>query len=125
MAETAESSTKADIYKPTAKEKSLIEAMSDPENRFLNVSELCKVAEISRDSYYSMMKKPQFLEYYKQAQFEVVKGSIAKVLNATINFAVSNPKCHGDRKILLEMGEMYREKKDIELTATQRLEDFL
>lgn len=114
MAETA---TKADIYKPTAKERKLIEVMSEPMNRNLNVTELCQSAEISRDSYYTMMRKTEFLAYFKQAQFEVVKGSIAKVLSATIDFAINEPKCHQDRKIILEMGEMYKEKIQQEMTG--------
>lgn len=121
----SEATTKTDIYKPTAKEKNLIEAMSDPNNRDKNVTELCQAAEISRDSYYAMMRKPEFLAYYKQVQFEVVKGSIAKVLAATIDFAVNEPKCHSDRKIILEMGDMYREKKEVDVNLNKKLEDFL
>lgn len=102
--------TKHDEYEPTAKERRLIEAMSEPDNRNLNKTALCKVVGISRDAYYAMFKKPEFVAYHKKVQFEVVKGSIAKVLNATIEFATTDPRCHQDRKILLEMAGVYTEK---------------
>lgn len=117
MAETAETTTKLDIYKPSAKEMKLIEALSDPANRDKNVTDMCQAAGISREAYYIMMRKPEFLTYYKQVQFEVVKGSIAKVLAATIDFAINSPKCHQDRKMILEMGEMYKEKIQQEHTG--------
>lgn len=102
--------TKVDEYKPTAKEKKLIDTLCDPANRYKNITELCQVAGISREAYYKMFRKPQFVAYYKKVQFEAVKSSVAKVLAASIEFAISDPKCFQDRKMLLEMGEMYTEK---------------
>jgi len=114
MIRMAETVTKVDEYRPTAKEKRLVEAMSDPKNRNLNITELCKVAGISREAYYQMMRKPAFVEYYKRIQYEVVKSSIAKVLQSTIKFAIENPKCHQDRKMLLEMSGMYTPKQEVD-----------
>lgn len=114
MAETAaKNPINLDNYKPTRKEKALLEALSNPANRNCNVSELCQVAGISREWYYKLMQKPEFIAYYKKVQYEVIKGSIAKVLSATIDFAINDPKCHQDRKMLLEMADMYTEKKEL------------
>lgn len=117
MAETAKNAINLDNYKPTRKERALIEALSDPANKNKNVSELCQVAGISREWYYKLMQKPEFVAYYKKVQFEVVKSSIAKVLSAAIDFAINDPKCHQDRKMILEMADMYTEKIKQEMTG--------
>jgi hypothetical protein len=106
-----------DNYKPTAKEKKLIDVLCDPAHRYKNITQICQVAGISREAYYKMFRKPQFVAYYNRVQFEVVKQNIAKVLAATIEFAISDPKCHQDRKMLLEMGNMYTEKVKQEITG--------
>lgn len=110
----SETVTKVDDYKPTKNELKLIEALSNPEYRDLNITKLCQVVGISREAYYRMMRKPSFVAYYKKMQFEAVKSSIAKVLSATIEFAINEPRCHQDRKMLLEMAGMYDEKMKLE-----------
>lgn len=114
MAETA---TKVDTYKPTGNELKLIEALSNPENRELNVSEICELIGISRQAYYKMFKKPDFVKYYNDFQLELVKSNIGEVIKASIHFAITEPKCHGDRKMLLEMGKVYVPKQDIGLSG--------
>lgn len=106
-----------DEYKPTTNERKLIEALCNPENRKLNVTELCKVVGISREAYYRMFRKPQFVEYYKRVQFEAVKQNAAKVLAASIEYAINDPKCHQDRKMILEMAGLYTEKVKQEITG--------
>lgn len=111
MAETAE--TKLHEYKPTGNELRLIEALTDPANRQMNVTEICELVGISRRAYYNMFAKPEFVEFYRKVQFEAVRNRIAQVLQSTIKFAIENPKCHQDRKMLLEMGGIYTEKKEV------------
>jgi len=117
VAENVSAGQNVDEYKPTTNERKLIEALCNPENRKLNVTELCKVVGISREAYYRMFRKPQFVEYYKRVQFEAVKQSAAKVLAATIEYAINEPKCHQDRKMILEMAGLYTEKVKQEITG--------
>jgi predicted DNA-binding protein YlxM (UPF0122 family) len=111
MAETA---TTVDTYKATANELKLIEALSNPENRELNISEVCELIGISRQAYYKMFKKPEFVKYYNDFQLELVKSSIGDIIKATLFFGMTDPKCHQDRKMILEMGKVYTPKQDIE-----------
>lgn len=110
----AEAATTVDKYKATVNELKLIEALSNPENRDLNISEVCELIGISRQAYYKMFKKADFVKYYNDFQLELIKSHIGDVLKATIHFATTEPKCHGDRKILLEMGRVYTPKQELE-----------
>lgn len=109
-----ETATRVDTYKPTGNEMKLIEALSNPENRDLNISELCQLIGISRQAYYKMFKKPDFVKYYNDFQLELVKSNIGDVIKATLFFAMNEPKCHQDRKMILEMGKVYTPKQEIE-----------
>lgn len=122
MAEAAD--TKVNTYKATGNELKLIEALSNPENRDLNISEVCELIGISRQAYYKMFKKPDFVKYYNDFQMDLVKSNIGDVIKATIFFAVNEPKCHGDRKLILEMGGVYKESKELTIFAN-KLEDLL
>lgn len=106
--------TEVNTYKATVNELKLIEALSNPENRDLNISQVCELIGISRQAYYKMFKKPDFVKYYNEFQLELVKSRIGDVIKATILFAITEPKCHGDRKMLLEMGKVYTPKHEIE-----------
>lgn len=112
MVETA--MTKVDTYKPTRNEMKLIEALSNPEHRDLNISEICELIGISRQAYYKMFKKKEFVRYFNDFQKDLIKNNIGDVIKATIHFAINEPKCHGDRKMLLEMGGVYKETKVLE-----------
>ena len=115
MAETA---TTVDTYRPTGNELKLIEALSNPENRELNVSEVCELIGISRQAYYKMFKKPEFVKYYNDFQVELIKSNIGDVIKATIYFATQSAANHQDRKMLLEMGGLYTEKKEVKQDLT-------
>lgn len=96
-----------DTYKLGPKALALLEAMADPANRHLNISKLCKVANISRDYYYELMAKPDFQAYRRAKQSEFLRDAVEKVLSATMDFALNEPKCHQDRKMILEMAGKY------------------
>ncbi len=49
--------TKTNIYEPTVAEKKLLEVLINPEHLGKNVTELCNLANVSRNKYYDAMKK--------------------------------------------------------------------
>jgi hypothetical protein len=114
MAETA---TKVDTYKPTAGEMKLIEALSNPENRDINVSELCLLIGISRAAYYKMFAKDEFVKFYNEFQFKLIKGNIGDIIKATVRFATESAGNHADRKMLLEMAGVYNEKVNMNMSG--------
>ena len=108
--------TNNDEYKPTYAEEKLIEVLSNPEHLGKTITEKCKIADISRDMFYRVMKKPGFIKYYNNLMIEVIKGKVGDIINATAKFA-QLPKNHQDRKLLLEMANIYTPKEKMEISG--------
>jgi hypothetical protein len=102
-------------YKLTDKEKNLLEVLLNPENRMKSITDICKLAKCSRPVYYEAFSKPGFVEIYKKRSMDMVKQSIASVLNTFIREAQRGSFQHG--KILLEMAGMYTESSDVKVSG--------
>lgn len=108
--------TEKDKYKPTAAEKRLLEVLVNPDYLGKNVSELCKLAGISRNKYYDAMKKKEFQGLVADTTQDLIKGKIGNVLNATYKYSLT-AKGHQDRKVLLTMAGLYVDKKETEISG--------
>lgn len=110
-------------YKPTTGEEKLLEILVNPEHKGKTVVKLCEIAEISQRHYYDIFKKPEFVEYYKQKSFELVKQSVMPVINAVVEQAKTGSYQHA--KLILEMADMYTEKKEVKADfGPRKLEDY-
>ena len=108
----AQNSTK---YKPTPKEELLLEALLNPENRKKTVTKICEIAGCSRRTYYTAFEKPEFVEYYKEKCRDLVKQSVAPIVNTFVKMAKKGSYTHG--KVVLEMAGMYTEKKELDVAG--------
>jgi hypothetical protein len=102
-------------YQPTTAEKKLLEVLLDPRYRMKSITDICSIAQIGRTTYYEAFSKPQFVEIYKQRSIELVKQQVAPVINAFVQEAKRGSFQHG--KVLLEMADLYSEKKQLEHTG--------
>jgi len=102
-----------DGYLPTPVEIKLVEVLLNPESYKKSITEKCQMAGISRDSYYRIMKNPEFAEFYNEQIKANIKADIGEVIQATHHFAVRFPGNHQDRKMLAEMAGAYTEKQEI------------
>jgi hypothetical protein len=98
-------------YKPTEKEKNLLEVLLNPENRMKSITDICKLAKCSRPVYYEAFTKDGFVELYKRSSQDLVKQSVAPVLNTFIREAKRGSFQHG--KVLLEMAGVYSDKLEL------------
>lgn len=110
------SGTKSDIYKPTAAEKRLLEALVNPNSVGLPVQDLCNLANISRNTYYKTMRNSDFVKLVNDTTLDLIKGKVSDVLNASYTFALTE-KGFQDRKILLQMAGLLVEKTETEVTG--------
>lgn len=108
--------TEKDKYKPTAAEKRLLEVLINPAYLGKSVTELCNLAEISRNKYYDAMKKKDFQSLVADTTQDLIKGKIGDVLNATYKYSLT-AKGHQDRKVLLTMAGLYVDKKETEISG--------
>lgn len=104
--------TKTNKYKPTVAEKRLLEVLINPNNVGLSVTEQCNLANISRNKYYDAMGKDDFKDLVSSTTFDLIKGKISDVLNATYLHSLGE-KGHQDRKLLLTMMGLYTDKQEI------------
>ena len=95
----------------TEKEKSLLEVLLNPENRMKSITDICKLAKCTRPVYYEAFSKPEFVKIYNQYSTDLVKQSVASVINTFIREAQRGSFQHG--KILLEMAGLYTDKVEI------------
>lgn len=108
--------TKNDEYKPTAAEKRLLEVLINPDNVGSSVTELCNLANVSRNKYYEAMKKVEFATLVNNMTMELIKGKAASVLNASFKYALEK-KGYQDRKLILTIAGIYVDKSQTEITG--------
>ena len=99
------SETKSNEYQPTNAELKLLDALHNPENYLLSITELCNVAGISRKTYYECFKKPEFCALNQEMGAELVKKVIQPIINASAKAAIDGSYQHA--KMLLEMAGSY------------------
>ncbi len=99
----------------TKAEQLLLEALLNPENRMKSVADVCKAAKVDRATYYRAFQKPEFVEIYNKRSVDLVKQSVASVLNTFVREAQRGSFQHG--KVLLEMAGVYAEKSDVKVSG--------
>ena len=102
-------------YKPTEKEKALLEILINPDYRMKSITDICKAAKCTRNIYYTAFEKPEFVKLYKELSASLVQQSIAPVINAFVREAKRGSFQHG--KVLLEMAGLYNKKDDDDTKA--------
>ena len=105
--------TKSDIYTMTAAGKKLFQVLIDPQHLGKNVDELCQIADVSRDTYYRLMKDDRFTQEVTNTSKQLVMAKIGDVINATYENAIGE-RGHQDRKMLLTMAGLYTDKQEID-----------
>jgi hypothetical protein len=95
-------------YLPSRAGRKLLEILLNPEHRFKTTTEVCKLAGISRDRYYDLLKDKRFICHYTKESQKLVKMSQGPIVNALIKSAVrGNPQ---NLKTALTMADLYKEK---------------
>lgn len=103
----------------TKSEQALLEALLNPENRIKSVTDICKIAKVDRATYYRAFAKPHFVELYNKRSVDLVKQSVASVLNTFVREAQRGSFQHG--KVVLEMAGMYAEKSDVKVSGAVQM----
>jgi hypothetical protein len=103
-------------YVPTEGEKRLLETLLSPEHRMKSITDVCKLAGVSRFLYYDSFKKPGFQAIYKSQSKALVDQAVAPVLNTFVREALRGSYPHG--KVILEMAGLYSEKMDHSVSIT-------
>ena len=96
--------TDGDRYTPTPAEEKLLEVLLNPENLGKTVTEKCNLAKIARNTYYDIMKKPEFVKLQNNLAINLIRDKVSDVLQASVKCATtSGARGFQDRRMLLEM----------------------
>lgn len=104
----------------TNAEVKMLEALKDPENYLLSVSEFCKKADVGRNTYYTALKKPLFRKLRNEILNEVFTAFVPDIKRAAIQFGINNAKNFQDRKLVLEMSGEYTPKQEVVNTEVNK-----
>lgn len=113
--------TNTDAYTLTVAEEKLLEVLLNPENIGKTVTEKCQIADISRDSYYRIIRKPEFVKVLNCSAVDLIKDKVSEIIESAIKYAVSDYRCHQDRRMLLSMLGVYKEESNINLSTDDPL----
>ena len=102
-------------YEPLDTEKRLLEVLINPENRNKPITEICQLADISRQTYYNIFDKPEFMALKRKWEKKLISSKTTSIIHAFQREAMKGSFQHG--KILLEMADLYTEKTKQELTG--------
>lgn len=103
----------SDGMKLTQADKRVLQVAIDPLSLELNITQRCKKAKVSRDTWYKAFKKPGFVDLVNELALAAIKSNVADLLNATMKYAIEHPRCSNDRKVLLTVLGFYTDKHEI------------
>lgn len=112
--------TKSNTYRLTNAGKKLFEVLINPDYIGLNIDELCEIADVSRHTYYRLMKEQGFVDLVSETSKQMVMNKMGDVINATYIYALGE-KGHQDRKLLLEMAGWHVDKQQTQLSGAMEV----
>ena len=110
-------------YTPTPAEARLLKVMSNSENYGKTVTDICKLADISRVTYYELLKKQEFIEYKKTISINMLHESLFPIMSALAREAKKGS--HNHIKLALEMVGVYTPKGKIDISVNQGIEEHI
>ena len=110
--------SKVNEYRPTAKQRAMLNVLLDIENVGLSNEEKCKLANVTTGGYYKMMKNEEFVQYLDKQTDQLIRDKISPVIVATFKNAIlGGTSGFQDRRMLLEMANKYSPRQVIDLNA--------
>ena len=104
MALSTNNLTEVNNRRLTPVDEKCLWAMINPEYYGLSISERCKKEGISRPTYHSRLKDPEFMALVNKASVDLIKDKAADILAASVKVATSSgARGYQDRRMLLEM----------------------
>lgn len=93
---------------PTKKQEALLNVLLDPHFRLgSTITDICKLAECSREYYYTQFNDPEFSGFYRKTVIGAIKQKAGKLVNIGMqNAELGGKEGFGYWKELMKMGEL-------------------
>ena len=106
----------------TSTQYRLLTVLVDADSAALSITAKCKLAGVSRNTYYDVIKLPQFVTKLKNIASDNINAHINDIVQASIHCAKNDKyKGHADRKMLLEMSGMYHAEPTVAVALVAQL----
>jgi len=86
-------------------EARLLNTLANPENYALSVAELCRKANISKPTYYRLLRRPSFISKMKEVIHGLIGSSVIPIIHKVTDQAKQGSFPH--QRIIFEMVELY------------------
>ena len=105
------------VFIPTDAQRKLLAVFPNPDYVGLNIKQKCEVAGVHVNTYMRAMKDIRFKKALKYLMLETLKdnGTSMEVITAMKNFATTDARCFQDRKLLLQLLDVYVDKKELNI----------
>ena len=100
-------------YIPTPAEEKLLAVLADPDFRGRTITAKCEAAGVGTAVYTAAVKKPGFLDLIHDITISLAREYALETLQAVKDFAVTNSRCAADRKLLLEIANIYKNEQSL------------
>lgn len=96
--------TESDEYSPTPAELRILEVSLNPEHAGKTITDKCQIANVSRETWYAVFRKPQFKELVNKTALDLVHDGLSEAIAALRKSAANpSPKANPDRRLLFEL----------------------
>lgn len=110
-------------YVPTPAEEKLLKVLLDPDSLGMTITDICAKAGVDRNTYYRAFDKPGFKAYQRDRAQNLLAQALLPTIHAFQKEAKKGSFPHG--KIMLEMHDLYTEKKELDVKAEVKLTELL
>ena len=97
-------------YRPGSIEIKMLEVLTNPENEGLTQTEKIKLVGCSRNTFYRILRKPEFNYLLNQQFLTVVRENLGKVIKQTLRYGLEEKTNYQDRKMLLQMAQLLSDR---------------
>ena len=111
MEKTGQKLTDAEDFKLTTVQARLLNILLNPDFLHRNISEKCKAAKISRQTYYTAMQNPHFRKIKREAAKGLIDDDVTSLVHALIKEGKRGS--HQCIKMGLQIADIYTEKEEI------------
>jgi hypothetical protein len=96
--------TENDEYSPTPAELRIMEVCLNPEHAGKTITDKCQIAEVSRETWYAVFRKPEFKNLVNKTALDLVQDGLGDALAALKKSAATpGAKNNPDRRLLFEL----------------------
>jgi hypothetical protein len=103
------------VFFPSPKQRALVRALAEFDASSLTITQICKLAGISREAYYNWREKPGFIQWFHSYRKMLFDADVLFIDKVVVNKAMAGD-LSAARIVYEKRGEMYKRAEPEEQT---------